>query len=155
MDSSENRPSVFDRIRALNFPMGKYIVVGGVLEVHGIRPANDIDIVVPRKFFEELAEKPEYQLMDFTYPDDRKNWLKGDGVDIMPGFSYNDLYRPVTEELIANADIIDGLPFIPLKELMKWKKAANREKDQRDVILIEAYLTQRQDDNTPNLILQA
>lgn len=114
------------------------------MEAHGLRQANDIDIVVTKKYFDELSQLPEWELREFTYPDDRKYWLKGDGVDIMPGFSYNDIYRPDTEQLIAGADIIHGIPFIRLEELLKWKKAANREKDQGDIVAIEKYLAEKQ-----------
>jgi hypothetical protein len=42
--------------------------------------------------------------------------------------------------LIRNAEIIDGVPFIKLDELIKFKKALGRDKDKKDVELIEQYL---------------
>ncbi|TSC66063.1 MAG: AraC family transcriptional regulator [Candidatus Berkelbacteria bacterium Gr01-1014_85] len=139
-NEEEKRSTIFERVRALGFPIGEYVVVGGVMEAHGLRKANDIDIVVTKKYFDELSQLPEWELQEFNYPDDRKYWLKGNGIDIMPGFSYNDAYRPDTEQLIAGADIINGIPFIKLEELLKWKRAANREKDQADIETIERYM---------------
>ena len=49
-------------------------------------------------------------------------------------------YRPDTDELIKNADIIEGLPFLPLTELIKFKSELAREKDLRDVELMKIFL---------------
>lgn len=49
-------------------------------------------------------------------------------------------YRLDTGTLIKNAEIINGIPFLPLSELIKFKKALGREKDFKDIELIEQYL---------------
>ncbi len=50
-----------------------------------------------------------------------------------------------TPVLIENAEIIDGLAFVRLEEVLKWKKSRNKEKDQKDIELIENYLKQEND----------
>jgi len=48
------------------------------------------------------------------------------------------------KKLIAEAEIIDDLPFVKLEDVLKWKKLCNRgEKDKRDIELIENYLSQK------------
>ncbi len=43
-------------------------------------------------------------------------------------------------DIIAKAEIIDGLPFVTLDTVVKWKKLKGREKDIRDIELIEEFL---------------
>lgn len=42
--------------------------------------------------------------------------------------------------MIRNAEIIEGVPFIRLSELIKFKMALGRDKDKKDIELIEQYL---------------
>ena len=44
-------------------------------------------------------------------------------------------------EYINRAEIIDGLSFVNLKDVIKWKEKAGRNKDKRDIILINQYLS--------------
>lgn len=136
--------SIFDRVRKLNFPAGKYVVVaGGVLEAHGIREANDLDIVAEADFYDELwhgdwkaceCEKHKYLvkkiLVSLLWPEE---------VEIAPDYSVGE-YSADPKKLLEGADIIDGLPFARLEEVLKWKKAARREKDIKDIELIDVYL---------------
>ncbi|MCX6719058.1 MAG: hypothetical protein NTZ38_01635, partial [Candidatus Taylorbacteria bacterium] len=45
------------------------------------------------------------------------------------------------ERLIDDAEIIEGLPFVRLERVLEWKKLINREKDLRDIEIIERFLT--------------
>ena len=136
---------ISERVKELNFPLGEYVVVGGAMEAHGIRDAKDLDIVVTENLFNTLVSAGwlicecgnciEYQANGST-----KRMLKKLGVDILSEYSWKNTYRAVTKDLIANADIIDDIPYVQLEELVKWKKACAREKDLMDVELIENYL---------------
>jgi hypothetical protein len=44
------------------------------------------------------------------------------------------------QNIIDKAEIIDGLTFVRLEEVLKWKKMMNREKDKKDIEIIENYL---------------
>lgn len=44
------------------------------------------------------------------------------------------------QDFIDRAELISGLPYVNLEDFIYWKKRAGREKDRRDVILIEEYL---------------
>jgi hypothetical protein len=52
-------------------------------------------------------------------------------------------YNPTIEELVDAADIINDVPFAPLTEVLKWKRAFGRPKDVQDVALIEQHLRMR------------
>ncbi|HTK33185.1 MAG TPA: hypothetical protein VL335_01410 [Candidatus Paceibacterota bacterium] len=138
--------SIFDKVRALNLPLGKYVVVGGVMEALGIRKNNDVDVVVTKDLFNKLKAASLYKTCDCTECEeirlkDDKEILKGDGVDIISKYSFRDLYYCPTETLIEKANIIEGLPFVSLDELRKWKSACAREKDLADIKLIDGYLS--------------
>ena len=47
---------------------------------------------------------------------------------------------PRQKNLLKMAEIIEGIPFAPLTEVLKWKKAFGRPKDVVDIELIEQYL---------------
>ena len=116
--------TIFERVKKLNFPLGKYVVVGGIMEAHGIRPAHDIDIAVTPDFLEELIKRGwPICKCDVCLPALPKRFLKGDGVDILSELSWKDKYSSKTETLIKEADIVEGIPFAKLKELLNWKKA--------------------------------
>jgi len=42
--------------------------------------------------------------------------------------------------LIDDAEIIDGLPFVKLEYVVKYKKQDGREKDLKDIETIEKFL---------------
>lgn len=127
--------NIIERIKELDFPIGQYVVIGsGILDALGIRTANDIDIAVMPKLFKTLHASGEWKEEE-RYG---KIFLMRNGVDINPGLSWSD-YPTTTEEAIASASIINGVPFMNLEELKKFKTALGREKDKADVTLIEAY----------------
>jgi hypothetical protein len=136
---------ISNKVRKLGLPFGEYVVVGGAMEAFGIRKANDLDIVVTEDLFKELMQRgwklcgcEKCQAEWQKGSTDRI--LKGDGVDILSEFSCGDLYHADTDDLIKNAAIIDGVPYVQLAELLKWKKASGREKDLKDIALIEEFL---------------
>ena len=67
-------------------------------------------------------------------------FLKQGAVEINPQLDWGG--ATTAEEVVASATIIDGVPFINLTELLKFKRALGRAKDLPD-ILIEEYLARR------------
>ena len=127
--------NIIERVKGLHFPSGKYVVVGsGILEALGIRTANDADIAVTPDLYQALRATGEWREEE-RYG---KIFLGEDGVDINPQLSWSD-YPTSTEEAIASATIIDGVPFMNLNELKRFKVALGREKDKKDIALIENY----------------
>jgi hypothetical protein len=140
--------NISDRVKAVGLPLGKYVVVGGAMEAFGIRKAKDLDIVVTEDLFTELMKKGwklcECEKCQAAWRQGSTDRiLKGDGVDILSEYSCGDQYYAETDWLIKNAAIIDGVPYVQLEELLKWKKTAAREKDLKDVVLIEQFLAKK------------
>lgn len=127
--------NIIERVRYLNLPMGQYVIIGsGLLDVLGIRPANDIDIAVTPQLFNTLHAGGNWK-EEKRYG---KIFLNRDGIDINPELSWPD-YPTTTEEAIRSALIINGTPFMNLEELKRFKSALGREKDKEDIARIEKY----------------
>lgn len=135
-----NKAELVAKIEALSLPFGEYIIVGSAsMAVRGIREANDLDIVAQPTLFAKLAK---------TWPLDEeffKKWnrkkLRGDEVEVYDGlYLDNDKYSISNSELIKRADIIEGLPFQPLENLLLCKLDIGRSKDMEDIELIRRHL---------------
>ena len=117
-------------LRALHLPTGAYAVFGGsALALHGLREASDLDIAVTKTLFQKLAKEhekdPDADSMQLGELDIWCKWLP-DGT--------------LPDKYIARATQIRGVPVATLEDMLDWKRRMNREKDQKDITLITAWL---------------
>lgn len=125
-----------DKVKALGFQLGQYVVVGsGTLAALGIRPASDIDVTVSPELFDKLRASGEWK-EEVRYD---RIFLEKPGTTIIRELSWSE-YPTTTTEAIQSAIIIDGVPFLNLPELKKFKTAMGRDNDKRDIALIDEYL---------------
>lgn len=127
---------IFQRINKLNLPKGKYVVcTGSALEGYGIRKSNDLDVAVTKDVYQELRNKgwqERTETSGFT-------GLSKDGCEV--AFNFNcEGYTTTTQHLIETASIINGISFMSLKEIIKFKKIRYNKKDKKDLKLIEKHL---------------
>jgi hypothetical protein len=120
-----------EELKALNLPIGEYVVFGsGPLSIRGLRENKDIDIVVTEKLW-KIFTKGRY--------------VKGDMLQITTHVEA--ICNPETVEdinkLIKTADIIQGVPFASLEQTIKFKTKKGREKDFKDIELIKKYLASK------------
>lgn len=128
--------SIIEKIKVLNLPPNQYVIIGsGTMVALGIREASDIDMSVLPELHKKLRESGEWE-EDVRYG---KVFLKKDDFEINPELSWED-YQTSTAEAIQSAMIIDGIPFLNLQELKKFKQALGRDKDFADIKLIDDYL---------------
>ena len=131
-------PEIITEVKKLELPLDQYTVVGsGSLAVRGIREAADIDLVITPELYGTLKAsgwEEEHKVSS------KREWVISYGpFDASTSWSVEG-YEPTAEELIASSDIIEGVNFVNLPSLLAWKKACRREKDLRDIELIETYL---------------
>jgi hypothetical protein len=130
---------IFAQAKALELPQRTYVVFGaGPLAAHGIRDTADVDLFVTTALYERLKAS---------------GWTEvgtgGSGLHLSSGiFEADDTWTygdcsPTIEELVDAADMINDVPFAPLAEVLKWKRAFGRPKDVQDVALIEQHLRMR------------
>ena len=132
-------------VRSLELPEGSYVVIGGSgLAVRGIRESNDVDMVVTNELFKELQNK--------GWPIDepfRQKWnrvrLKREPFEI-----FTDIYLKRSnqfipaDQLIKKAELIEGIPFLSVRDILFYKTDDPRSKDIADIALIANYLRSNQ-----------
>jgi hypothetical protein len=131
--------NIFQEVKKLNLPMGEYVVVGsGPMAAREIRDFKDIDILVSEKLYDELV-KNGWEIVEVEGVGGKFKVLKKDIFEVNTTLWHGD-YKPDNKNLIEQAEIICGVPFLQLKELIKFKTALGREKDLKDIELINNYL---------------
>jgi len=123
---------LLEELNSLNLPADQYAITSsGVLAVRGIREAKDLDLVVTDSLFGELAKK--YPVTNSEYNDS----IKIGNVEILGNFKGGGLYT--NEDQIKSGEMIDGHRYVNLDMIIAFKKALGREKDLKDLELIESY----------------
>lgn len=135
----KNNKKKFESIKKLNLPKGEYAITGsGPLGIRNLKEINDIDIIVTSKLWDELVLK---------YGDvDQNNVKKIVILDSLIEIFYEDSFYNIPKEKdhlrvdqrIFESEIIEDLPFESLKNTLYYKYKMGREKDLKDINLIEA-----------------
>jgi len=134
--------NIFKKLQELNFPLGEYVLVGsGPLAARGLREANDLDIAVTDKLWQQLIASGNYKTEE-KYGRLFLTERNSDDVDIIKQLDW-DAYLTSVEEAIAGADIIQGFPFLNIAETIKFKTALGRKKDFKDILMLEDYLAKK------------
>lgn len=121
MDKAE----MIGRLRALDWPKEDYwVVAGGAMVLYGLRPeTRDVDLGCTTARADALVEAG----VPFKHMDDGSGrWFTLDGdVEVFENW------------LVDRVETVEGIPVVSLKGLREMKRALGREKDQRDIALIE------------------
>lgn len=132
MDGQE----IIKRINELDLPVNSYVVFGsGPLAAASIRKANDIDIFSSSTLFHELEQRGWKKRLGIN----GKTILFNEFFEVSDEWRFGE-YNAKLKDLLVTADYINGVPFVNIYELRKWKKLMNRDKDIRDVAAIDAYI---------------
>lgn len=134
-ENKMNSRELFQKVKELNLPLGRYALFGSApMAAKDLRDCRDIDIIVTADIWNEFKGKKKWEAVRsgngawHLASDDLELWK-----DWGPG-QWN------VEELIREAEIIDGLPFVKLEMVLAWKKLNAREKDLKDAKAIEKFL---------------
>lgn len=138
---SENNQKLFNTLKTLNLPKGKYVIFGsGAMLIRNLKDGHDLDVLVTHELFEEYKANEGWKLK----PCNLDFYLSKEGIELW------ETWRPGewnTEDLINNAEYIEGFPFASLETTLKWKLMNGREKDLQHAKIIEDYLKQQTEDN--------
>jgi hypothetical protein len=125
---------LFQKVKNLQLPLGQYALFGSTpLGIRNLRDCHDIDIIVT----EDLWSKFKNENWEIITVNDSVQKLSKDDIEILKNWYPGEWD---VNKLIEEAEIIDELPFVKLEEVLKWKKLFNREKDQKDIKIIEEFL---------------
>lgn len=126
-----------ERVKALDLPEGHYMVCGSaILELLGLRKAGDIDLLVSSELFEELESKRGW-IRNPQYPTTLDMPDHSAGAKQSLDFMKEDY---ILSEMLPGAHLQDGIAFMSLTQLREAKVQLGREKDQKDIQLIDEYL---------------
>ncbi|MFI7145117.1 hypothetical protein ACIBO2_09395 [Nonomuraea sp. NPDC050022] len=137
---------LFAELARLDLPLGEYVVCGSAaLYVRGLRARmGDLDI---------LARGPAWaKVLTLGVPPTVA--LSGHGLVVnhpRAAIEFVDRWTPgwPTEYLIASADLIDGIPFMRLGDVLAWKQRARRPKDLPDIAAVHRLRRQWNGDPIP------
>lgn len=130
--------NIFQELKKLNLPTDQYIVVGsGLLAARGIRETRDLDLVLSPELFQQYQQRGWKEKMR---PNGKPSLTKGK-VELYLDVNAGD-FNPTFEELKSREQIIQGFPFISLRDLLKFKQAYNRPKDLQDIETIKSLLVE-------------
>jgi hypothetical protein len=129
-------------LRWLELPRGDYAVVGsGVLELHGIREANDTEVVVRDRLCKQLAGHPDAVMVVHSTGLEYLRLCTPYGeVHVNRASSFVSATFPGLSRVLESATDSDGIAIIDLRLMRNWKAAVARPKDLADVPRIDAYL---------------
>jgi len=140
---------LFKVIKKLKFPRGKYALFGSTpIGIRNLRIIGDIDIIVTKDIFKNLKNDDDWTLKTST--SSKSDYLEKiiNGIKIQIWKDWHPGKWDI-KKLIKNSEIIKELPFVSLKNMIKWKKMKAREKDLRDVKIAEKFLKS----NIKNLVI--
>ena len=123
-----NKTDILNKLRALDWPTEDYwVVAGGAMVLHGLRQeTRDLDLGCTTARADILAAAGvPFKPMD----DGSGRWFTLDGdVEVFENW------------LVDRVETVEGIPVVSLKGLREMKRALGREKDLRDMALIEKAL---------------
>lgn len=132
--------SFTQRVRDLNLPLDEIIVIAsGVLDAHNIRQADDIDLAASSRLFASFGHNSAWQ--PHTAEWGERYYRSGD-CEVWAGWTEPGKTYPLYDDLLADTIVIDGIRFMSLQYVRRWKEIKGRDKDKQDIALIDAFLDQ-------------
>lgn len=121
-----------NELQKFSLPAGQFAIFGsGPMAIRGIRQADDLDVIVKPDLWKALIER---------FPDSLRHnpaCLQIGKIEIFHDWMQ---LSPMIIEMIDNAEIISGFPFVQLKYVVKWKEQHGRDKDLKDIELINKFV---------------
>ena len=132
--------SILDYLRSLELPAKDFAVFGsGPMYAYGLKDLdNDLDLIARGEAWERALRLGE---VDGDAFHGLGKVELADGKIEITNYWFDDLQPGVWDinELIDNAVMIDGIKYVSLEDVLKWKKLFGRPKDIAHAKLIEAY----------------
>lgn len=123
-----HKSDILQKLRALNWPADEYwVVAGGAMVMYGLKQeTHDLDLGCTT----ERADALEAAGVPFRYMDDASGrWFTLTGeIEVFENW------------LEERVELVEGVPVVSLQGLRRMKAALGREKDLRDMALIDAFL---------------
>ena len=125
-----DRQEIIERLRAFPYDSSEYwVITGGAMVLYGFREqTGDIDLGCTK----EMADRMEADGWLYKVQENgRRSFRYGEDIEVFEGW---------LEDTVQE---VEGIPVISVKGLIKMKKSIGREKDLRDIALIEDNLKRK------------
>ena len=122
-----NKAEMTAKLKAFPYDPAEYwVITGGAMVLYGIREeSSDIDLGCTAT----MADRLEQEGYLYKITDDGNRWFKlGEDIEVFENW------------LFDTVDHVDGIPVISVQGLIEMKKDLGREKDLRDIALINDFL---------------
>lgn len=130
---------LLSEMKSLGLPPDDFAVFGsGPMVIRGMREPHDLDVLARGEAWEICKSKSKPpkavsggELCKFFNDDIEifSSWAPGEW-DV--------------DELIDTAEIFEGIRYVRLEHVLEWKRRMGREKDLKDIAMIEEYLKGQQ-----------
>jgi len=129
--------ALFQKVKELKLPENKYALFGSApMGIRGLKECSDIDLVVTEDLWQEFKNK---QGWEYKITENSVEYIQNSDSNIEIWHDWRPWYQDVMP-FIDNSEIIDDLPFVRLEYVLEWKRQFGREKDLKDVEIIEEFL---------------
>ena len=126
-----NKKDIIDIVKAKNYPENEYwVTVGAGLVMHGVRAeAGDVDMGCTTSLAESLIQNgAKWQFLK----DGTRRIEDGDTIELFENW--------LVDEIV----LMDGVSVASVQSIRKQKVLLNREKDWKDIGLIDAFVAKGQ-----------
>ena len=132
-----NNRYLFQKVKDLKFPIGKYALFGSApMGIRGFKECSDIDLIVVEELWQKYKNESGWE---YKITENGVEHIESSDSNIEIWHDWRPWYQDITP-FINSAEIIDGLPFVRLDHVLEWKKKFGREKDKKDIEIIEKFL---------------
>ena len=125
-----NKAEMIAKLKAFPYDPAEYwVITGGAMVLYGIREeSSDIDLGCTA----QMADRLEQDGYLYKVTGDGNRWFKlGEDIEVFENW------------LFDTVDHVDGIPVISVQGLIEMKKDLGREKDLRDIALINDFLARK------------
>lgn len=128
--------ALLKELEKLKLPKDQYVITSSAaLAVHGLRDPHDIDIIVSDELWKKLTKENEVNELPF------KSIKLSKHVEVLSSVSHFVDPKIISPRVqLKDPDIINGYPYVKLEILKRFKELGKREKDIKDVKIIEEFL---------------
>jgi len=132
--------NLLKELKEFNLPPDQFAIFGsGPARIRKLlsRRVGDLDLIVTKSLWQELSSKHPVKEIKGWACRNRKIDLT-ENIEVCERYLF---YKPEeVEKLIREADVVDGIRFVKLEEVARYKKRLNRPKDRKDLKEVNTYL---------------
>jgi hypothetical protein len=129
--------TVMGELEKLALPENSFMVMGsGILDALGIRKSHDIDLVVSDEVYETLLADGWNKKVS----SDGHEGIESGIMEAYNDWTDSDAKVKKIDELLLDAEWVNGVPFNSLAKLSLYKARRGQQKDFADLVLIQEYI---------------